>query len=120
MNGESAAENDAYVVDIDSGSEEHVDAGGSEAMDDGAFSNHLAETPFAHCHPQLQPQRDRRAEKTLIFVSILTTIFIAAEFAGGYIANSLAIMTDAGHMLSDLLSFVISLCAIYVARRPAT
>uniref|UniRef100_A0A914V1X5 Zinc transporter 2 n=1 Tax=Plectus sambesii TaxID=2011161 RepID=A0A914V1X5_9BILA len=61
-----------------------------------------------------------RAEKTLVFVSILTTVFIAAEFAGGYIANSLAIMTDAGHMLSDLLSFVISLCAIYVARRPAT
>uniref|UniRef100_A0A914XN91 Uncharacterized protein n=1 Tax=Plectus sambesii TaxID=2011161 RepID=A0A914XN91_9BILA len=59
MNGESAAENDSYVVDIDSGSEEHVDAGGSEAMDDGAFSNHLAETQFAHCHPQLQPQRDR-------------------------------------------------------------
>jgi zinc transporter 2 len=40
--------------------------------------------------------------------------------AGGYLANSLAIMTDAGHLLSDLLSFLISLAALHLAQRPAT
>ena len=37
---------------------------------------------------------------------------------GGYYSHSLAIMTDAAHMLSDFASFLISLFAIWVARRP--
>ena len=35
-------------------------------------------------------------------------------------ANSLAIATDAAHLLTDFASFMISLFAIYVASRPAT
>ncbi|VDM62695.1 unnamed protein product [Angiostrongylus costaricensis] len=60
----------------------------------------------------------RRAEKVLWAVAVLSAIFIMAEFAGGYFASSLAIMTDAGHMLSDLLSFIISIVAIRSARQP--
>jgi len=41
------------------------------------------------------------------------------EFGGGYVAGSLAIMTDAAHLLSDLAGFVISLMAISVGRLPA-
>ncbi len=37
---------------------------------------------------------------------------------GGYFAGSLAIMTDAAHMLSDLAGFLISLFAIWVGSRP--
>ena len=51
-------------------------------------------------------------------VAILSACFIVAEFTGGVLAHSLAIMTDAGHMLSDLLSFIISIIAIRVARNP--
>ncbi|VDK51110.1 unnamed protein product [Anisakis simplex] len=73
-----------------------------------------------HCHSLLLLQtKDRRAERTLIAVSVLSAVFIVAEFTGGVIAHSLAIMTDAGHMLSDLLSFIISILAIRVARSPA-
>ncbi len=39
---------------------------------------------------------------------------------GGYLANSLAIITDAAHLLSDLASFLISLLAIWFATRPST
>ena len=39
---------------------------------------------------------------------------------GGKLANSLAIMTDAAHMLSDFASFLISLFALWMANRPAT
>lgn len=42
------------------------------------------------------------------------------ELVGGYLANSLAVMTDAGHMASDLLSFFISIVAIKLARKKAT
>ena len=37
--------------------------------------------------------------------------------AGGYLADSLAILSDAAHMLSDFASFLISLFAIWVATK---
>ncbi|KAL5509432.1 hypothetical protein EMCRGX_G004806 [Ephydatia muelleri] len=40
--------------------------------------------------------------------------------AGGLLSNSLAILTDAAHMLSDFAAFLISLFAIWIARRPAS
>ena len=40
--------------------------------------------------------------------------------AGGSLSNSLAIMTDAAHMLSDFASFLISLFAIWIASRSPT
>jgi len=46
--------------------------------------------------------------------------FIIVEIVGGVIANSLAIMSDAAHLFSDLAGFIISLAAIMLARRPAT
>ncbi|KAI1729598.1 cation efflux family domain-containing protein [Ditylenchus destructor] len=59
----------------------------------------------------------RRNEKVLILVSVLTFLFIAAELVGGYLGNSLAIMTDAFHMMSDLVSFLLSILAIRLGRR---
>ena len=41
-------------------------------------------------------------------------------FLGGYIANSLAVMTDAAHLLSDFAGFMISLFAIWLGSRQAT
>lgn len=45
---------------------------------------------------------------------------MTAEIIGGYISGSLAIMTDAAHLLSDLLGFVISLCALFIGQRAPT
>ena len=41
-------------------------------------------------------------------------------FSGGALSNSLALFTDVLHLGSDLISFLISLLAIYLARKPAT
>ncbi|KAI1711820.1 cation efflux family domain-containing protein [Ditylenchus destructor] len=65
-------------------------------------------------------KRSRRDERVLILISVLTFLFIVAEIIGGYLAHSLAIMTDAFHMISDLVSFLISILAIHLARRPPT
>ncbi|KAI6202545.1 Zinc transporter 2 [Aphelenchoides besseyi] len=84
------------------------------------------EFPLKHCEHEMAFQRSmkndasRRAERTLIFVSLLTVLFIVAELIGGYLAHSLAIMTDAFHMISDLGSFLISIMAIHLARRNPT
>lgn len=55
----------------------------------------------------------------LMKVSIFCACFMTIEFFGGYIAGSLAIMTDAAHLLSDLSGFVISMLSLYIALRPA-
>ncbi len=42
-----------------------------------------------------------------------------AEVAGSWLANSLALLADAGHMLSDAAALALSLFALWAARRPA-
>jgi len=71
-----------------------------------------------HCHTNDLPTVDRKARYRLIIASVLCLFFMIGEIVGGYLADSLAIMTDAAHLLTDFASFMISLFAIYVATRP--
>ncbi len=50
----------------------------------------------------------------------LTGSYFLVELAGGWLMNSLALMSDAGHMFSDLGAMGLSLFAAYVAALPAT
>lgn len=43
-----------------------------------------------------------------------------AEVIGGYLANSLSIMTDAAHMFSDLCGFGISMASVFITKKEAT
>ncbi|XP_076366420.1 proton-coupled zinc antiporter SLC30A2-like [Tachypleus tridentatus] len=73
-----------------------------------------------HCHA-FQPSKGvKHAKRQLILSSCLCLCFMLAEVIGGYFANSLAIMTDAAHMLSDLASFLISIFALWVGQKPPT
>lgn len=73
-----------------------------------------------HCHRNMVQGVDVRARKKLIIASVLCMIFMVAEIIGGILSNSLAIATDAAHLLTDFASFMISLFAIWVAGRPST
>ena len=50
--------------------------------------------------------------------SVLCLLFMVGEVVGGVLSNSLAIATDAAHLLTDFASFMISLVAIWMAARP--
>jgi cobalt-zinc-cadmium efflux system protein len=50
----------------------------------------------------------------------ITAIYFFAEVLGGLWTNSLALLSDAGHMFSDTAALGLSLCAFQIARRPAT
>jgi len=63
---------------------------------------------------------DKRARRKLIIASVLCLFFMVVEIVGGVLANSLAIATDAAHLLTDFASFMISLFSLWVASRPAT
>ena len=47
-------------------------------------------------------------------------LFMLAEAAGGYISGSIAILTDALHLMSDIASFLLSIFAIHLAKRGAS
>ncbi len=62
----------------------------------------------------------RRGRRALIIVVILTALFMVVECIGGLITGSLALMADAGHMLTDVAALSLSLFAIWFSTRPAT
>jgi cobalt-zinc-cadmium efflux system protein len=53
-------------------------------------------------------------------VLAVTALFMIVEFVGGLMANSLALLADAGHMLTDVAALALALFASWFARRPAT
>jgi cobalt-zinc-cadmium efflux system protein len=56
----------------------------------------------------------------LIVVLALTITYMIAEVVGGIMTNSLALLSDAGHMLSDVAALVLALAALWFAARPIT
>jgi cobalt-zinc-cadmium efflux system protein len=63
-----------------------------------------------------------RAEdrRRLVVVLALTTAVLVAEAVGGWLTNSLALLSDAAHMLTDVAALVLGLVAIWFTTRPAT
>ncbi len=51
---------------------------------------------------------------------LITALFLLVEVIGGLLSGSLALVSDAGHMLSDLLSLILSLVAMILATSIAT
>lgn len=64
----------------------------------------------------------KRAESSRMLSKavVVCLVFMAIEVAGGVMANSLAIFTDAAHMLTDVAGFAISLFAIWASGWEAT
>ncbi|MFW5878378.1 MAG: cation diffusion facilitator family transporter [Myxococcota bacterium] len=61
-----------------------------------------------------------REQRGLIKALILTTVILLVEAVGGVISGSLALLSDAGHMLTDASSLLLALFAIRLAARPKT
>ncbi|WP_050614202.1 cation diffusion facilitator family transporter [Bacillus testis] len=59
-------------------------------------------------------------KKALLLSFILITIFMVVEIIGGYLTNSLALLSDAGHMLSDSAALGLSLFAVILGEKNAT
>nr|WP_233261256.1 cation diffusion facilitator family transporter [Vitiosangium sp. GDMCC 1.1324] len=65
-------------------------------------------------------KEERRKDRTrLLFALVLTGTIAVAEAVGGYITNSLALMSDAGHMLTDISALGLSLLALWFSGKPA-
>jgi cobalt-zinc-cadmium efflux system protein len=51
---------------------------------------------------------------------VLITVFLMAEVVGGLVSNSLTLLADAGHMLTDVGALAFSLFVAWLSRQPAT
>lgn len=58
-------------------------------------------------------------ERRLRWALALTGSFLVAEVVGGVVTGSLALISDAAHMLTDAAALAIALAAIRIGRRPA-
>lgn len=57
--------------------------------------------------------------RVLLIALLLTGTFLIAEVVGSFVFNSLALLSDAGHMLTDVAALTIALLAIRIGARPA-
>ncbi len=95
------------------------DAGHAHAHEHGHDHGHGAE-PFdhgAHIHSRTDGGDVSAALRAAL---IITSVFLVAEVIGGLVSNSLALLADAGHMLTDVGALAFSLFVAWLARQPAT
>src|SRR3989304_7464068 len=64
-------------------------------------------------------ERHKETRRLKIALAISVGYFFA-EVIAGFLTNSLALLSDAGHMLSDIAAMALSLFAFHIAKRPAT
>ncbi|XP_014324507.1 zinc transporter 4 [Xiphophorus maculatus] len=102
--------------------------GGDEEDDDDSLldssstlgSPGLNMDPCDNCNKKRERIRHRRVMKRLIVAAILYLLFMTGEIIGGYVSNSLAIMTDAVHLLADVIGILFSLLALWLSTKPPT
>jgi len=58
-------------------------------------------------------------EKRLAATFLLTVLILAGELIGGYLSNNLALLSDAGNMVTDALAIALGLAAARISRRPS-
>ncbi len=72
----------------------------------------------AHSHDH-EPNRSLETNRRALWMAIgITVIVMVVEVIGGFFANSLALLSDAGHMLTDVMALLLSLIALQLALRP--
>jgi len=77
----------------------------------------LATATAANAHRHGRAADSRRK---LSLVLMLTAIYMVAEALGGWWTGSLALLADAGHMLTDVAALGLALMAVWFSSRPAT
>ena len=73
-----------------------------------------------HHHHAESPAHAEKSTRALRAALILTLVLLVAEAIGGWISNSLALLADAGHVLTDAGALALSLFVAWFSRQPVT
>jgi cobalt-zinc-cadmium efflux system protein len=71
----------------------------------------------AHPHSHARPAAGSRARPFVLTLALVTG-YMVLEVIGGFVSGSLALLADAGHMLSDAGALALTIVAMHFARRP--
>jgi cobalt-zinc-cadmium efflux system protein len=75
---------------------------------------------LGHSHSHAHHAHERSSERRkLALTLVVTAVILLAEAVGGWLSHSLALLSDAGHMFSDVVSQALALAALVIATRPA-
>ena len=78
-------------------------------------------TAAAHDNQGLMHSHGRAASRRNLTIALgLTVGYMVVELAGGFLANSLSLLADAGHMITDAGAIGLALLAMWIAGRPAS
>jgi cobalt-zinc-cadmium efflux system protein len=86
----------------------------------GHHEHHKHHGHDEHSHRHHHHHGMQAGERRLIVALLILGTFTVIEAVGGYLANSLALLAEAAHMLADSAALVLAVIAIRVARRPAS
>lgn len=93
-------------------SHNHDDLG--HGHDHGHDHSHGHDHNGSHSHDY---GRQTGRERVLAGALVLTLLFMAIEFIGGWLSKSLALIADAGHMFTDAAALALALAAVHFANR---
>lgn len=92
----------------------HGGGGGHHHHDDHHGHDHHHDDHHEH-EDQSKVQKMVRAK--LIMATVFALLFMSVEIAGGIIAGSLAIVTDAAHLFTDVANFISAILASHLAEQ---
>ncbi len=102
-------------------------AEGGAALDSAHGHSHEHASGHDHAHDHAHDHSHHAREvaqavgtRRLTIALVVTAVFLVAEVVGGYLSNSLALLADAGHMLTDVGALALSLFVAWFSRQPAT
>ena len=72
-----------------------------------------------HVHAAPAGPGASRTQSVLRFSLVATLVYVAVTFVAGLRAHSLALLSEAGHNVSDFLALLLSFVAVYFQSRPA-
>lgn len=76
----------------------------------------MKSTHAGHNHPH---HTHSMAKQSLRLAFFLTMLILVAELVGGFVANSLALLSDAGHVVTDIFALGLAWFAVVQAERPS-
>ena len=83
-----------------------------------AHDHHGRDHDHDHSHAHVHEANESNLKRVMIAL-VLTGTFMVVEIVGGIISGSLALLADAGHMLTDTMALALAAVAFHVSKRPA-
>ena len=73
-----------------------------------------------HNHGSAAQGLARSDQRRLLIVLGVTSVYFITELAGGYLTGSLALLSDAVHLLTDIAALCLALLTLWISTRPAS